>query len=114
MSFSKPELDFVYTLGLCTTVTLSRCSAKKVKVKKLLIQRQQLVCSKQMWASLGAQMVKNPLAPGETWVRSLGGEDPLEEGMAAHSRILAWRTPWTEEPGGLQPTGSHRQIPLGD
>ena len=38
----------------------------------------------------------------ETWVRSLGQEDPLEEGMAAHSSILAWKIPWTEEPGGLQ------------
>jgi len=38
-----------------------------------------------------------------TWVRSLGWGDPLEEGMAAHSRILVWRLPWTEEPGGLKP-----------
>ena len=49
-----------------------------------------------------AQMVKNPPAIQETWVQSLCGEDPLEEGMATHSSILAWRTPWTEEPGGLQ------------
>ena len=49
-----------------------------------------------------AQMVKNPPAIQETWVRSLCGEDPLEEGMATYSSILAWRTPWTEEPGGLQ------------
>ena len=42
------------------------------------------------------------------WVRSLGGEDPLEEGMATHSRILAWRISWTEEPGGLQSMGSQR------
>ena len=41
-------------------------------------------------------------------VASLGGEDPLEEGMATPSRILAWRIPWTEEPGGLQSMGSHR------
>ena len=41
-------------------------------------------------------------------VQSLGREDPLKEGMAAHSRILAWRVPWTEEPGGLQSTGSQR------
>ena len=41
-------------------------------------------------------------------VRFLGGEDPLEEEMAAHSSTLAWETPWTEEPGGLQPTGSQR------
>ena len=42
------------------------------------------------------------------WIRSLGGEDPLEEGMAIHSSILAWRIPWTEEPGGLHPVGSQR------
>ena len=46
-------------------------------------------------------MVKNPPAMQETWVQSLGREDPLEEEMATHSRILAWRIPWTEEPGGL-------------
>ena len=48
-----------------------------------------------------AQMVKNLPAMQETWVLSLGWEDPLEEGMATHSSILAWRIPWTEEPGGL-------------
>ena len=52
-----------------------------------------------------AQMVKNPPAMREIWVQSLGREDPLEEEMAAHSSILAWRIPWTEEPGGLQSTG---------
>ena len=45
-----------------------------------------------------AQKVKNPPAMRETWVRSLGWEDPLEEGVATHSSILAWRIPWTEEP----------------
>ena len=50
-------------------------------------------------------MVKNPRAMQETWVLSLGQEDPLEEGMATHSSILAWRVPWTEEPGRLQPIG---------
>ena len=44
----------------------------------------------------------------ETWVRSLGGEDPLKKGMASHSSILTWRIPWTEEPGGLQMMGSQR------
>ena len=53
-----------------------------------------------------AQTVKNLLAMGETWVQSLGWEDPLEEGMAIHSTILAWRTPWTEVPGRLQSMGS--------
>ena len=47
------------------------------------------------WASLVAQLVKNLSAVQETWVRSLGGEDPLEEGMATHSSVLAWRIPWT-------------------
>ena len=46
-------------------------------------------------------MVKNLPAVWETWVRSLGHEDPLEKGVATHSSILAWRSPWTEEPGGL-------------
>ena len=53
------------------------------------------------WASLVAQTVKTPPAMRETWVPSLGWEDPLKEGMATHSSVLAWRTPWTEEPGGL-------------
>ena len=53
-----------------------------------------------------AQLVKNPPAKRETWIRSLGWEDPLEEGMASHSSILAWRLPWAEEPGGLRSTGS--------
>ena len=48
-----------------------------------------------------AQTVKNPPAMQETQVLSLGWEDPLEKGMATHSNILAWRIPWTEEPGGL-------------
>ena len=47
-----------------------------------------------------AQVVKNLPAMQETWVQSLGGEDPLEKGMVTHSSVLAWRTPWTEEPGG--------------
>ena len=47
------------------------------------------------WASVVAQLVKNPPAMQETWVRSLGWEDPLEKGKATHSSILAWRIPWT-------------------
>ena len=53
-------------------------------------------------------MVKNPPAMWETWVQSLGCEDPLEKGMATHSSILTWRIPWTEEPGGLQSMGLQR------
>ena len=58
--------------------------------------------------SLVVQMVKNPPAIWENWVQSLGWEDPLEEDMAIHSSIPAWRIPWTEEPGGLQSMGLHR------
>ena len=57
---------------------------------------------------LVAQMVKNLPEVQETWVCSLGLEDPLEEDMATHSSVLAWRVPWTEEPGGLQSIGSQR------
>ena len=53
-------------------------------------------------------MVKSPPAMRETQVQSLGREDPLEEETATHSRILAWRIPWTEEPGGLQSVGLQR------
>ena len=58
-----------------------------------------------LWASPLAQMVKNLQ---ETWVRSLGQEDPLEKEMATYSSTLAWKIPWTEEPGGLQSMGSQR------
>ena len=63
---------------------------------------------RRQWASLMAQLVKNLPAMRETWVRSLGWEDPLEKEMATHSSILAWRIPWMEEPGGLQSTGPQR------
>ena len=55
-----------------------------------------------------AQPVKNLPAMRETWVPSLGQEDSLEKGKATHPSILAWRIPWTEEPGGLQSMGSQR------
>ena len=60
------------------------------------------------WASLVAQRLKRLPAMRETWVRSLGREDPLEKEMATHSSILAWRLPWAEAPGGLQSKGSQR------
>ena len=55
-----------------------------------------------------AQAVKNLPTKQETWVQSRGWEDPLKKGIATHSSILAWRIPWTEEPGRLQPMGSQR------
>ena len=62
------------------------------------------------WASLVAQMVKNMPAVWETQVQSLGREDPLEKGMAAHSSIFAWRIPGTDQPGELQSMGSQRVV----
>ena len=66
------------------------------------MKRKESSCYNTGGASLVAEIVRNPPAMRETWVRSLGGEAPLEENAAAHSSILAWRIPWTEEPGGLQ------------
>ena len=57
------------------------------------------------WAFLVAQLVKNPLAMWETWVQSLGWEDPLEKGKAIHSSILAWRIPWIIQSMGSQRVG---------
>ena len=59
-------------------------------------------------SSLVAQVVKNLLARQETRVLSLGGEGPLKKEMATHSSVLVWRSPWTEDPGGLQSMGSQR------
>ena len=67
------------------------------------------VC-KVVGASLVAQIVKNLPAMWETQVRSLGQEDPLEKGMAIHSSILAWKIPWTEDPGSYSPIGLQRII----
>ena len=73
-----------------------------------LVKREAVLINMQCGASLVAQLVKNPPAVQETWVRSLRWEDPLEKEMATHTSVLAWRIPWTEEPGGLQSIGSQR------
>ena len=65
-------------------------------------------------ASPMAQTVKNLPTMQEPWVRSLGWEDPLGKGMAAHSSFLAWKLPWTEEPGGLQSMRSQSRTRLND
>ena len=64
------------------------------------------LCNKHAFPS--GSVVKNLPAGQETWVRSLGGEDPLKKGMVTHSSILAWRISWTEKPGRLQSTGWQR------
>ena len=67
-----------------------------------------ILISAQKLAFLVAQMVKHLPATRETWVQSLGWDDPLEKEMATHSSTLTWRIPWTEEPGRLQSMGSQR------
>ena len=61
------------------------------------------------WASLVAQVVRDPLAMQETWVQFLGQEDTLEKRMATHSSVLGWRIPWTEEPGRVLSMGFSRR-----
>ena len=61
-----------------------------------------------MWTSLVAQTVKHLSTMRETWVQSLGQEDPLEKEMAIHSSTIAWKVPWTEEPGRVKSMGSQR------
>ena len=67
-----------------------------------------LVCPWKLSTSLAAQTVKRLPATRETWVQSLGQEDPLEKEMATHSSTFAWKIPWTEKPGWLQSMGSQR------
>ena len=67
-----------------------------------------IALTKDFRASLVAQTVRNPPPVREAWVQSLGWQDLLEEGMATHSSILAWKIPWTEEPGRLQSMGPQR------
>ena len=66
------------------------------------------MCCAPYWVSLVAQTLNNPPAVQETWVQSLGQEDPLEKEMATRSSILAWEIPWMEEPGRLQSMGLQR------
>ena len=73
-----------------------------------MYQSHECICGKVCETSLVVQMVKRLPAMQETRVQSLGWEDPLEKEMAAHSSILAWKIPWTEEPGRLSSMGSQR------
>jgi len=69
-------------------------------------------CNPDMSDSLVTQTVKNPPEMRETWVLSLGWDDPLEKGTANHSSILAWRIPWIEEPGGLYSLWGHKELDM--
>ena len=101
----KPNQLLAVLLGACDLTFVSHL---KIRDFKLYFLRGLL------GASLVAQSVKNLPAVQETWVQSLGWEDPLEKEMATHSSILAWKISWTEEPGGLQSLGSQSQARLND
>ena len=77
-------------------------------IRRLLQDRLDKVCLEKGRASLLAQLVKNLPIVLETWVRSLGWEDPLEKEMTTHFSIIAWKIPWTEEPSALQSMGLQR------
>ena len=97
----------VIETGMTLNLILIMLSEIKNKKKYMLI-RFYLHKILEKWASLVAQRLKHLPGMQETWVRSLGWEDPLEKEMATHSSILAWRIPWTEGPGGLQSTELQR------
>ena len=97
--------------GLCVFPSFNNITKISLRSLIQLLILPLLLCTYspcQYWSSLVAQMVKNLPAVHETWVRSLGQEDPLEKGMTTHSSIRAWRIPGTEEPGGLQSMGLQR------
>ena len=87
--------------GLWSMVSKSRTRLSdqqtdtRLNTRSYLQHAGSLVAAYAIWASLVAQLVKNPPAMRETWVQSLGWEDPLEKGKSTHSSILAWRIPWT-------------------
>ena len=84
---------------------------KFFKIYKIYVVCMDVYVYMLLWCYTGfsdGSVVKNLPAMQETWVRTLGQEDPLEKGMATHSSVLAWEIPWTEEPGGLQSMGLWR------
>ena len=98
----------VYGVAQSRTGLKWRSSSSSSRNKKGKWEKKKIWVHTIKQASLLAQMVKNLHAMREAWVRSLDWEDPLKKGMAAHFSILAWRIPWTEEPGRLQTMGSQR------
>ena len=98
----KLKFDWVSFIFICQIWQFNLGSSVNLSKSLLLFESQ----FPSIGASLVVQMVKNLPAMWETWVQSLGREDPLENGMATHTSILAWRIPWIEEPGKLQSMGS--------
>ena len=105
----KASLWFFYFFGYQGTYSVYRKGWIEYLVISLYLPFFKILCQfPNSASSLVAQMVKNLPAMWEIWVQSLGWEDPLEEGMATHTSILAWRIPCSEEPGWVQSMGSQR------
>ena len=107
-SFCYSHTGFVPDPWNCHTIFLLRtleCSFFYMEFSSPGYFAQSAPSSKSPWASLVAQWWRIHLSVQETWVQSLGKEDPLEKEIATHSSILAWKIPWTEEPGELQSLG---------
>ena len=109
------QLGYLYPLKLRSSISTSLKSASFNPIDLLSPKNSNIYSSSHItyWSSrdfnsLVAQMVNNLPSVQETWVRSLGQEDPLEEEMAIHSLLLAWRIPWTQEPGSSSPWGCKR------
>ena len=96
----QDNIVFLFLCSLCTQKIRFLLSSHLIWAP--ILTRGPDTLSHHLWAYLVAQVVKIRPTMQETWVQSLGWEDALEEGMATHSSILAWRIPWTEEPGGVQ------------
>ena len=104
---TQPPLSFVFKF-ISSTIRFSLFNWSRVDLQCCISFRCTEKWFRYIWASLVAQKVNDLPATQKTQARSLGWEDPLEKGIATHSSILAWRIPWTEEPGGPQSTGSQR------
>ena len=111
----RESITQVYCCRMCALVTYKYSKqTRALNIQRschdlLNLESQRLIyCTLKLGASLVAQRLKCLPAMRETWVRSLGWEDPLEKEMATHSSVLAWRIPGTGEPGGLPSMGSHR------
>ena len=103
--FLHLHLQPIKKANVSTAMYLNKSSI--IPQKQISINHQQIFRFLMVYEDFpGSSAVKNPPAVQETWVRSLGREDPLEKEMATHSSILAWKIPWTEEPGSLQSMGS--------
>ena len=110
--FKKPELTpksvWIQLISLDHIISIPTPLPHRGKVSTKWGDRFSNIMIMNIWASLVAQLLKNPSAMQEIWVQSPGGEDALEKSMATHSGILPWRIPWPEEPGGLQFMGLQR------